>query len=55
MGDKVELMHGEITDKILHAFFKVVYAQMGYGFLERVYENALALVRVLIRKERTYD
>ena len=37
------LKHSEITDKILHAFYKVVYPQLGYGFLERVYENALAI------------
>ena len=38
-----ELKHKEITDKILHAFFKVVYPKLGYGFLEKVYENALAI------------
>ena len=38
---KVELKHPEVTDKILHAFFKIVYPQLGYGFLEKVYENAL--------------
>jgi GxxExxY protein len=27
----------------LHAFFKVVYPQLGYGFLEKVYENALLI------------
>jgi len=37
------LIYSDITDKILHAFFKVVYPQLGYGFLEKVYENALAL------------
>jgi GxxExxY protein len=37
------LKYSDITDKILHAFFKVVYPQLGYGFLEKVYENALAL------------
>ena len=37
------LKHGEITDKILYAFYKVVYPQLGYGFLEKVYENALAI------------
>jgi GxxExxY protein len=35
------LKHRDITDKILHAFFKVVYPELGYGFLEKVYENAL--------------
>ena len=33
-----------ITEKILHAFFKDVYPKLGYGFLERAYENALAIV-----------
>ena len=41
MGDA--LKHADVTDKILHAFFKKVYPKLGYGFLERVYENALAL------------
>jgi GxxExxY protein len=35
------MKHEEITSKILHAFFKVVYPQLGYGFLKKVYENAL--------------
>jgi GxxExxY protein len=39
----VELKHKEITDKILYAFFKIVYPELGYGFLERVYENALLI------------
>ena len=38
-----KLKHSDITDKILYAFFKTVYPQLGYGFLEKVYENALAL------------
>jgi GxxExxY protein len=33
--------HSEITDKILKAFYKV-YNTLGYGFLEKVYENALS-------------
>ena len=37
------LKYSEITDKILHAFYKVVYPQLGYGFLEKVYENALVI------------
>ena len=32
--------HTEITEKIIKAFFKV-YNTLGYGFLEKVYENAL--------------
>lgn len=41
---KTILKHSEITDKILHAFLKVVYPGLGYGFLEKVYENALVIV-----------
>jgi hypothetical protein len=37
------LKYSNITDKILHAFFKVVYPQLGYRFLEKVYGNALTL------------
>jgi GxxExxY protein len=44
MNNDSELLHKDITEKILHAFFKVVYPQLGYGFLEKVYENALAIV-----------
>jgi GxxExxY protein len=36
------LKHEEITDAILKAFYKV-YNTLGYGFLERVYENALTV------------
>ena len=36
------MLHAEITDKILKAFFHV-YNTLGYGFLEKVYENALAM------------
>jgi GxxExxY protein len=32
--------HTEITEKIIKAFYKV-YNTLGYGFLEKVYENAL--------------
>lgn len=41
MSPNSELKHGEITDVILHVFYKRVYAQLGYGFLEKVYENAM--------------
>ena len=37
------LKHAEITEKILIVFYKQVYKQLGYGFLEKVYENAMAL------------
>ena len=34
--------HSELTGKILGAFFQV-HKELGYGFSERVYENALAM------------
>jgi len=36
----MEMLHQDITDKIISAFYKV-YNELGFGFLERVYENAL--------------
>lgn len=36
----IELLHKDITDKIIKAFYEV-YNELGYGFLEKVYENAL--------------
>lgn len=36
------LQHSEITGKIIKAFY-TVYNALGYGFLEKVYENALSL------------
>jgi len=37
-----ELRHQELTRAILRAFYKV-YSTLGYGFLEKVYKNALIL------------
>ena len=34
------LIHKDITDRILKAFY-TVYNELGFGFLEKVYENAL--------------
>ena len=34
--------HSDITEQIIKAFYKV-YNTLGYGFLEKVYENALAI------------
>lgn len=42
------LQHAEITEKIIGAFF-AVYKALGYGFLEKVYANALT-AEVLFRK-----
>lgn len=32
--------HSETTEKIIKSFYKV-YNTLGYGFLEKVYENAM--------------
>ena len=36
------MLHKELTDEILHAFYQVHY-KLGFGFLENVYKNALYL------------
>jgi GxxExxY protein len=36
------LKHGDVTDRIVRAFYQV-YNTLGYGFLEKVYENSMAL------------
>jgi GxxExxY protein len=41
------MLHKEITGKIIQAFYKVNNA-LGYGFMEKVYENAIAIE---LRKE----
>jgi GxxExxY protein len=43
----MELLHKDITDKIIKAFY-TVYNELGFGFLEKVYENALFLELVKI-------
>lgn len=43
MKNQVELKHKDVTEKILHAFYKIVYPQLGYGFLEKAYENAMLI------------
>ena len=42
------MLHEEITSQIIAAFY-AVYNQLGYGFLEKVYQNALILE---LRKSR---
>jgi GxxExxY protein len=37
-----EYKHRDITEKIIGIFYEV-YNSLGFGFLEKVYENALAL------------
>lgn len=36
------MLHEELTNKIIKAFY-IVYNTLGYGFLEKVYENALMI------------
>ncbi|HDD24094.1 MAG TPA: GxxExxY protein [Chloroflexi bacterium] len=36
------MKHGEITEQIIKAFY-TVYNTLGYGFLEKVYENAMVI------------
>jgi len=36
------MLHEKLTEKIIAAYYKV-YNTLGYGFLEKVYENALAI------------
>ena len=38
----MDFLHQDITEKIIKAFYNV-YNELGFGFLERVYENALCL------------
>jgi GxxExxY protein len=38
----MDLLHKEITEKIIKCFYKV-YNTLGYGLLEKVYENAFAI------------
>lgn len=35
-------LHQELTEKIIRCFYNV-YNELGYGFLEKVYENALMI------------
>jgi GxxExxY protein len=37
---KAMLLHKELTDQILNVFYEV-YNELGYGFLEKVYQNAM--------------
>lgn len=41
-ADLQDFRHTELTDKIINAFYRV-YNLLGYGFLEKLYENALMI------------
>jgi len=45
-----EILHKELTNKILGCFY-TVYNTLGFGFLEKVYENAMM---VELYKQRIY-
>jgi len=53
--DSEKYLHSEVTQKIIKAFFHV-YNELGYGFLEKVYENALFIelskFGFLVQKQR---
>lgn len=38
----MEYLHSDITEKIIGAFYNV-YNELGFGFLEKVYENAMVV------------
>jgi len=41
-NDKSNFLHSEITDLIIKAYYQV-YNKLGFGFLEKVYENAMMI------------
>ena len=41
-ADYQDFKYKELTEKIINIFYKV-YNRLGYGFLEKVYENAMIL------------
>lgn len=41
-ADFQDFKHTELTDKIIKIFYKV-YNKFGYGFLEKIYESAIAI------------
>jgi GxxExxY protein len=42
MREQIGLKHSDLTDKIIGVFYDV-YNELGYGFLESVYEEALVI------------
>lgn len=39
---KTDYLHADLSRQVIQAFYKV-YNTLGYGFLEKVYENALKI------------
>jgi GxxExxY protein len=48
------LLHRDLTDKIISCFYRI-YNDLGYGFLERVYQNALHYALVDVGLECTAE
>lgn len=48
------MKHEELTEKIIKAFYKV-YNTLGYGFLEKVYLNALLIELVIMGLDATKE
>ena len=42
LKNTMKIKHNELTEKIIGIFYRV-YNKLGYGFLEKVYENALMI------------
>jgi hypothetical protein len=40
-----DLKHADITGALIKLFYRV-YVSLGYGFLERVYGNAMAIGKI---------
>jgi len=40
--DYQDFKHKELTEKIINIFYRV-YNKLGYGFLEKIYENAMMI------------
>jgi len=53
-----EYLHKELTSKIIEAFYRV-YNTLGFGFLEKVYENALKyeleLMQLKVAKQKPIE
>ncbi len=41
-ADSIDFKHRELTERIIGNFY-TVYNKLGYGFLEKVYENAMMI------------
>ena len=54
-ADKANLIHSELSERLIGAFYDV-YNTLGHGFMESVYENALAiaLTQAGIRIQRQF-